>query len=290
MESIYKHFIITRFNIVPDEDSIINDDSQITDEAYLSERFRLFDLYCFPSVKNQTNKNFVWLCLFYDKIPAKWKIKIDEYKKQLPNFMPIFCSYEQRNGSNEILLLLDKIIKTEVNRSASQPGFILTTRIDNDDGVHKLLVNNLQQYFLAHQAEMVLNYANGFQYIPHCNVLKNCMSEKGHFGTLVEKNGQCFKTVLSFPHNDLPASLKSVCLREKERMWIEVVHQTNVFNGTYFQRQHLFCDLFCAGFRYRNLSDFGMEQKLPRFNFGVWRLFFIWFFNRIWAKALKWRK
>jgi hypothetical protein len=290
MNLIFKHFIITRFNIVPCDDSIINDDSQVTDEAYLSERFRLFDLYCFPSVKNQTNKNFAWLCLFYDQTPEKWKLKIDEYKAQLPNFTPIFCSYEQRNGSKELLLLLDKTIKTEVNKSASHPNFILTTRIDNDDAIHKLLINNLQNYFLEPQEEMVLNYANGLHYIPQYNVLKNYINEKGHFCTLIETNSQCVKTVLSFPHNDLPSSLKSVCLKEKTRMWIEIIHRTNELNTTYFQMRCIFCDLFGSCFRYKDLSDFGIIQQLPRFNFSVWKLFFIWFFSGIWAKALKWRK
>ncbi len=58
----FKHFVITLFNLklwTQDKNNV----STRTDE-WLEKRFELFENYCLPSLKAQTNKNFVWLCLF----------------------------------------------------------------------------------------------------------------------------------------------------------------------------------------------------------------------------------
>ena len=68
------HFIITRFNLriwQQDKNNIPTHTSE-----WLEHRFELFEKYCLPSVENQTNKNFIWLCMFDKETPAPYKERI----------------------------------------------------------------------------------------------------------------------------------------------------------------------------------------------------------------------
>lgn len=56
-----KHFIATRFNLKIEEWNTAKDGSVVLTEKWLEERFNLFEKYCFPSVANQSIKNFYWL-------------------------------------------------------------------------------------------------------------------------------------------------------------------------------------------------------------------------------------
>lgn len=62
-KQLYKHFVITRFNIKanygcklknPDNNPM----NRILDEDYLEERFKIFKKYTLQSMKKQTNQNF----------------------------------------------------------------------------------------------------------------------------------------------------------------------------------------------------------------------------------------
>ena len=60
----YKHFIITRFNIRANYGCKLknpenNPMNRILEEDYLKERFSIFEKYTLPSIKRQTNPNFI---------------------------------------------------------------------------------------------------------------------------------------------------------------------------------------------------------------------------------------
>ena len=283
MNTLFKHFILTRFNLIDLANYHVSYDYVNSDE-YLSKRFHLFDTYCFPSISNQTNKNFTWILLFNDKFPEKWKKKLEEYKQICPNmefcYMPIIHEGKWKES-------LTRVVKNELNALENNPQYLLTTRFDNDDALHFSFVDSIQKHFLEHQEEAIINYANGLQYIPKYNILKNFRVINGHFGTLIEKNDNKIRTVLSFSHNPLPDDLPSVkSLRIKKRMWLESIHSTNVFNAASFKPYHLFDDLFFIGFKYKNLNDFGIKQDIPRINFYVWKVFFKWFFSKLKIKII----
>jgi len=284
MNTLFKHFILTRFNLVDWAGYEVSYDYVNSDE-YLSERFRLFDVYCFPSMSNQSNKNFTWFLLFNDKLPDKWRKKLEEYKRIFPNMEFRYMSSIPYGKWQEIL---NRFVLSELKSLENQPQYLLTTRIDNDDAFHMSFVDTVQNYFLENPQEALINYANGLQYIPQYNLLKNIRVINGHFGTLAEKNDDKARTVLSFSHNPLPNDLPAVkSLKIKKRMWLETIHATNVANIAYFQSYHLIDDLLCIGFKYKNLNDFGIKQDIPRINFYVWKMFFKWFFSRLYFKIIK---
>ena len=275
---VFKHYIITRFNLINESAYSVSPEYVNSDE-FLSARFSLFETFCFPSVSKQSNSNFTWFVLFNDQLPEKWRNKLDKYKEQFPSFEARFMSAEETKSTNWHSTLNRFTIK-ELNNSKDKSEFILTTRIDNDDAFHLSFIDSVQQYFLQHQEEMLINYTDGLQYMPQYNVLKNTTYPKSHFGTLIEKNDSSIRTVLSFSHTEPPNSIKSVYFKTKKRMWLEVVHSTNVINTTFFQARNLLNDLFFIGFKHKNLEEFGIKQNIPCFNIRTWKLFFKWFFGK----------
>ena len=284
MNTLFKHFILTRFNIVNLNHYNVSYDYVNSDE-FLLPRFALFESFCFPSVMKQNNNNFTWFVLFNDKLPEKWIAKLDKYKQMFPNFEARFMSAEETKSTN-LHQTLSRFVLEELNNSRDNTEFILTTRFDNDDAINLSFVDSVQKYFLEHQEEAIINYANGLQYIPKYNVLKNTTYPKSHFSTLIMKNTKDLQTALSFSHTELPISCKSICLKTKNRMWLENIHSTNVVNTVFFQFQNLLNDLFFIGFKYKNLNDFGIKQNIPLINFYVWKLFFEWFFSKFKFKII----
>ena len=59
---IIKHYILTRFNLCG-RNRDKSKQSTLTKE-WLHHRIKLFETYCLPSIKQQTNQNFKWLILF----------------------------------------------------------------------------------------------------------------------------------------------------------------------------------------------------------------------------------
>jgi len=281
---LFKHYILTRFNLVS-ESSYNTTIDYVNSDEFLSPRFSLFETYCFPSVKQQSNNNFTWFVLFNDQLPEKWRNKLDKYKQQFPNFEARFMSAEETKSTNWHATL-NRFVLKELNESGNNTEFILTTRFDNDDAIHLSFVDAVQKYFLKHQEETILNYPNGLQYIPQYNVLKNTTYPKSHFSTLIMKKTKDLKTALSFSHTELPNSFKTIFLKPKKRMWLEIIHSHNVVNTVFFQFRNLPNDLFFVGFKYRNLKEFGIEQNIPRFNFGNLQLFFKWFSGKCREKTI----
>ena len=279
---LFKHFILTRFNVVGERLFDVSYDYVNSDE-YLSQRFHLFDTYCFPSISKQSNSNFTWLLLFNEQLPEKWREKLKKYKEKCPNME--IC-YMNATSNTKWQYDLNQLITQKIKVLNTEPKFILTTRIDNDDMFHLSLVDAVQKYFLEHREEANINYINGLQYIPKYNILKNLTFADSHFGTLIEKNTENLRTVLSFSHVKPLESFKVVYLKDKTQMWIEIAHSTNVLNAVLFQAKNLINDLFFIGFKYKNLNDFGVKQTIPRFNFYTWIIFFEWFFGKFKEKII----
>ena len=282
MDTLFKHFILTRFNVVGERLFDVSYD-YVNGDEYLSQRFQLFDAYCFPSISRQSNSNFTWLLLFNEQLPEKWREKLKKYKEKCPSME--IC-YMSATSNKKWQYDLNQLMTQKIEALNIEPEFVLTTRIDNDDMFHLSFVDAVQKYFLKHREEANINYINGLQYIPKYNILKNLTFADSHFGTLVEKNTEHLRTVLSFSHVNLPASFKAVYLKDKTQMWIEIVHSTNVLNVVFFQMQNLISDLFFIGFKYRNLNDFGIKQTIPRFNFYTWKMFFEWIFRKCKEKII----
>ena len=58
---IYKHFILTRFNLFLYGDNPYKIEDK---ELWMNHRIKLFEKYCLPSVQVQSCKDFTWIIAF----------------------------------------------------------------------------------------------------------------------------------------------------------------------------------------------------------------------------------
>lgn len=147
----FQHYIITRFNLGRDDWNTTKNSEKVLSNSWLEKRFELFENFCFNSVKNQTNQNFKWLVFFDINTPDEYRIKIDSFKEKFSNFYPIFID----GMSNFLPSIVENIKKMDEN------PFIITSRLDNDDCIHKDYVNTVQSYF-DNQDFMAVDFIDGY--------------------------------------------------------------------------------------------------------------------------------
>lgn len=204
----FQHVILTRFNVREQPD----DTRLISDTAWLEERYRLFDEFCFPSVASQSCKEFRWLVFFDSATPESFRQKNDDYVRYLPQMEPVYIHEFSKNTIASIL---------EKKGSCSSPHLI-TTRLDNDDGICTNFVAHVQNEFRYQHAE-VINFTNGL--IWYKGRLYNHKDPSNAFTSLIEKSDN-IQTVLARWHTKLAeiAPLRQV---DSEPAWLQVVHGNN---------------------------------------------------------------
>ena len=119
---MFKHFLITRFNLRKSDWKTNKNNKAILTEEWHRNRFQLFTDYCFPSVASQTNKEFNWIVFFDTSTPDEYKKVITALQNELSIFKPIFI-----DGMNQFL----PSIKTYINDFDEK--YIITSSLDNDE-------------------------------------------------------------------------------------------------------------------------------------------------------------
>lgn len=178
---IFKHFIITRFNLKHTSKNWQRDKqgNEVLTDEWMNARMEIFLRYCVPSVVNQDNKNFTWL-IYIDKDTK------EEYKKQ---FRELTFSYPfiivreakdyddfQNNYCSDIIKLM-----------AKKCQYIITTRLDNDDILHRKFISKIQSQF-SNQNYLAVNFSKIFMLHPlKRNKLHIDYQFSNHFISLIEK-------------------------------------------------------------------------------------------------------
>jgi hypothetical protein len=211
-----QHFLLTRFNVR------VNYDSARTgiDPTWLSHRFDLFERFCYPSVRAQTNLDFQWLVYFDSETPIEFKKKIEQYA-EWENFSPIYLDTE----------FSDKINQEKVSELIQETTkYLITTRLDNDDAVCKRFIQSIQDCFEEKEFEFI-SFVNG--YILDTGKLYSFKYINNPFTSLVERINPISKgkirTILCGEHSQL-STLGNIKQIEADSTWLQVVHGKNVSN------------------------------------------------------------
>lgn len=160
----FKHFIITRFNLPLGKAGMVDKNNTATqDLKWLTTRYSLFDSFCFPSICNQTNKNF-YGCVFDSNTPEEFKSKNNKYHKLFENFIPIYLTEEEARN------FLD-IVNKEIQNRSQNYDYILTTRMDNDDSLAYNAIESIQNFTQECNipSTYIINPLNGVQYYEEYN-------------------------------------------------------------------------------------------------------------------------
>jgi hypothetical protein len=226
MSNIFNHFVITRFNL---KQSIWNSDKNgvnVNDEQWLLDRYKLFETYCFPSLEAQTLKDFIWLVFFDKDTPDIFKLKNEGLKNKCSNFLPVYVS-----DFLAFETLLPKKIK---ELAADDITYIITTRLDNDDSLHKDAVKTIQENFIE-EDHTIIDLQNGFALelsdtTHRLSMRKGVIS--GPFISYVEtvKKDKELLTVYNREHLKWIGDANYVNIT-KGFYWLQLIHKRNISNA-----------------------------------------------------------
>lgn len=215
-----KHFLLTRFNLKNTAWKNTNNEVHIgLTKNWLNHRFKFFQTYCLPSVLNQTNKEFIWLLIFDIDTPKEYILKINALIKNEPNFKVIFA-----DGFDDLL----PSIKSEIEKHIEVVDkYIITTRMDNDDTIHKDFIKTIQNLFKPID-NLILDLRKGFQLILQDKVeVREFYDCYNPFISLVESVTK-YDTVLSKEHKNW--NKNTVKIYKNKHLWIQLIHNQNQAN------------------------------------------------------------
>jgi Putative rhamnosyl transferase len=209
----FRHAIITRFNVRYRETA--HKEAKGVNPGWLAERFDLFESYCLPTVLAQTCQEFVWFIYFDSASPAVFVERAHRARAGRDNIRLMFCDFYDQG-------LLERDLRAEL---VPEPEWLLTTRLDNDDGLRRDFVRRLHET-LGFSGTEALNFPNGVVYTGQRTYLFR--HESNAFLSLLEPFDG-FKTVLFVQHQEMP-KMASVRQIEGDPAWLQVVHQSNISN------------------------------------------------------------
>lgn len=233
---MFSHYLLTRFNVVHNGLSQYAREQRgtiVQTDEWLKRRFELFDMYCFPSVNQQSVRNFKWLVFFNEETPLNYKKRIDDYANRCPMFHPIYVAPE----SDETQYAKQFILRDSSN------DYIVTTRIDNDDMIHRDYIKFIQNSIPSLQKNcpggIFLCYRWGYQYNTRRKVLLKFADNYNHFESRIERPDALQTIWVKDDRHDLISQYGNIKIISPDDvdnnsypgMWIEVVHECNVVNN-----------------------------------------------------------
>lgn len=220
----FSHFIITRFNI---KQSIWEKDKQgsfVNNEAWLKERYDLFERFCYPSMTLQTEQNFKWIVYFDKETPEFFKNKNALLAERFSNFVPKYVIDFNAFETN-----LEQDIQEYIEEKVT---YVITTRLDNDDCFHKDAIKTIQRCFVK-QDFAIIDLQNGLT-LQIVNGLKLALRRdviSGPFISLIEKidkNKRIF-TVYDREHTNWQEDAKFIVVTDGF-YWMQIIHSRNIRN------------------------------------------------------------
>jgi hypothetical protein len=209
----FKHFVITRMNV---DWQISRPRSDRNDPEFLSRRFALFEQICLPSVKAQTNKNFLWLMLLDAALPAQFKEKVEKYRS-IVGLIPVYVESRET--------LLDSVRRVVREHTDAECKYLITTSLDSDDAISKDFLQLVQAQFRQQEFEFV-NFLFGYLYRTSEQKLYLREWLTSPFYSLIESYNDDFKTVLEYGHTQVNEF--NNCQIVAEPLWLMVAHGNNV--------------------------------------------------------------
>jgi hypothetical protein len=208
--------LITRFNLTtPGREAAYRGAA-----GWLAGRFDLFERYCLPSVRDQTQRDVTWLVLFDDQTPGWARERIARAQAVVP-FRAVFTPLFDNQGWG-------RFVRDAIG--PAQPGRrVITSNLDNDDALATDYLARLRDAaILARRKDtFALNVTNGLILARHR--LYRFDHPANAFTTLVEPDQDPLRTTMTIRHNELAQHVPVVQVPGAPG-WLQVVHGGNVSN------------------------------------------------------------
>ena len=215
---MFQHYIVTRFNLKSkNKDGIFKRGAS---EEWMDERFKIFLEFCYPSVMQQENKNFSWFVFFDVDTSDKYKKIIEKLSNESDIFVPVYADCNEN-----LIPELRSEIKARLNSD-----YIITSRLDNDDSLHKAYVESVQQQF-NQQKYLAVNFINGETLQASNEVLLGYRIHANNpFISLIESAEGELDTVYLRDHGGWGRIQLNKQIDNEHPLWLTVNHECNIRN------------------------------------------------------------
>ena len=205
----FRHFVVTRWNLgLYSRKQKTRSREVIDPERWMEHRWKLFTKYTVPSVWNQSCKDFTWIVVFDPKTPQRW---VD------------------RAYALGVTVVLGKNFRKACKKAIGTGGIVATSRLDNDDAIHRDYIKGIQDWYARKQKTGVLTYPVGWTYSPQKNKLKHYRYIRNPFLTLIEKADKKVRTILFTRHVWATDYYKLHMLPDRHS-WCQIIHEKNLAN------------------------------------------------------------
>lgn len=212
MKASLDHVLLTRFNLPSKgHESMVR-----AQENWLKNRVALFERYCLPSVLAQTSRDFSWI-IYFDPQSPEWLLEWVRDHERGGNFIP---RYREEVSGNDLISDIRAVVGDDHGAD------LLTTNLDNDDGLAADFVARLQG--AGRRGERTAIYI-GDGLIRRGDALLYKRIDHHNAFCSVRESWDEPVTCWSDWHNLLPARMPAVVLRGSPG-WLQVVHGANVSN------------------------------------------------------------
>lgn len=238
------HVITTRFNVPTSVWTVTRGGAKPLSEEWLKDRFEIFQKYCLPSFKNQSNKNFIWLVFFDANTPKKYMHEIEKIEKEFSLFQPVFVQNFEDMQSKAL-----EIIPTFFQ---DETQFLISTDLDNDDLLHREFIETVQEKFEP-KHDLVIDLKRGLQltktsesnvfinvFYMVANPFISLVEEKNNFGTVVKEEHLKYR------------NYKNYTAFDSEPRFIQYIHSHNLVNNSEENAKRI------ANF---DFSDYGIAKE-----------------------------
>ncbi|MCS4434554.1 putative rhamnosyl transferase [Aquiflexum gelatinilyticum] len=215
-----KYILITRFNL--DYKRIVSETLGINPDEWLKNRIDLFFDYCYPSVLNQSDKNFEWW-VFFDFQTDK---KILDVLREKDRSGLIKFKFSTWAGFREDIL-------SELKNIPDNYDYLMNARLDSDDALSKFNVEEIKKYFLSRvnlfPESFILNPLSGLIFDTSTTILYRKKLNNNPFQVLVQKQRKIVHSVFTFQHQSVSNHLQVFNISSIP-FWLVVVHGGNWLN------------------------------------------------------------
>ena len=219
----FTHYLVTRFNVPIEQWDRDKQGQRTLDEAWMAHRLDLFSRFCVPTISGQAEKNFKWI-IYCDKHTDS--LALDHIHKAIQEVQNTSVRFAV--DFNQLLNDLKLLI---LNADTS---FVITSRVDNDDGLGKNFISDVQKNFVE-KDNTIINLNGGILYDEEKRILTEIRDKRyNHYGSLIEeiKPADNLVSVLGYPH-DKPPSHYHIINVDCWFSWLKIIHSRNLSSRTH---------------------------------------------------------
>ena len=207
----FDHFLLTRFS------AVLAPGAPAAGEEWLSYRLGFFYDVTYPSVRAQRGAPFTWLVIFDDRCSDDFRATVEDLAAD-GTFVPLWTHEPWERDS----------FARHVAERSSAP-YVITTRIDSDDGMAVDFMAAVQEQFAA-QERLFVNFTRGLQ-VDRSGAIYLFDNLSSPFLSLIERRHDGLLPLTVFAPKHARARTHGP-LREVQTvpMWLQVVHEANLSN------------------------------------------------------------